>query len=76
MDTMAEIRSEAISAMGLESTIDAIAVSALFQLMNRVANGTGTPVDDFMVAPANAVSAQIGADEFHSRDETPMPPSA
>ncbi|MDG1231180.1 MAG: hypothetical protein P8P91_02860 [Pseudomonadales bacterium] len=49
----------------------AIAVVALFQLMNRVANATGTPLDEVMIAPGNAISTLIGGDDFISRTDTP-----
>lgn len=66
-----KIRAEAMEAMGTDSTIDAIAVVALFQMMNRVANATGTPLDAIMVAPGNQISTIIGADHFNSRADTP-----
>jgi hypothetical protein len=68
---MREIEAEAISALGIDSFVDAVAVSALFHLMNRVANATGTPLDDTMIAPGEKVSEQIGANDFLSRHDTP-----
>ena len=70
-NTAAEVRAEAIEAMGINSVVDAVAVIALFQMMNRVANATGTPLDEFMVAPGNAISTQTGSDDFNSRADTP-----
>lgn len=68
---MSEIKAEAISAMGIDAFVDAIAVSALFHLMNRVANATGTPLDETMVRPGTKVSEQTGANDFLSSQDTP-----
>ena len=53
---MNQMKAEAVSAMGIDSFVDAIAVSALFHLMNRVANATGTPLDETMIRPGKKVS--------------------
>lgn len=69
--SVAAFKDEAIAAMGVDSFVDAVAVSALFQLMNRVANGTGTPLDPFMAEPGRRLGAEVGADRFLSSDDTP-----
>ena len=51
--------------------VDAVAVNSLFQLMTRVASGTGTPLDPIMLEPASKVASVIGANAFASRDDTP-----
>jgi hypothetical protein len=72
-EAIAEARGEVIAAMGEAALVDAVAVSSLFHLMTRVANGTGTPLDSFMVEPASKIVDAIGADTFASRKDTQMP---
>ena len=59
------------SAVGREALVDAVGVSALFHLMNRVANGTGTPLDAVMAGLAPSVTDQFGANEYLSSQDTP-----
>ena len=66
-----DVRDEVESAMGQEALVDAVGVSALFHLMNRVANGTGTPLDAVMAGLAPSVTDQFGANEYLSSQDTP-----
>lgn len=67
---MRNARNDAFAAMGIDAAIDALAVSALFHLMNRVANATGTPLDPSMIAPSEKIDKKICADNFLSRADT------
>jgi len=60
-----------IGAMREAAVVDAVAVSSLFHLMTRVASGTGTPLDPFMLEPAGKIAGAIGADGFASSRDTP-----
>lgn len=70
VEEMHDVRATAFATMGTGAAIDAIAVSALFHLMNRVANATGTPLDPSMIAPAEKIDTKIGANSFLSRADT------
>ncbi|MFK8024392.1 MAG: hypothetical protein AB8G26_10570 [Ilumatobacter sp.] len=64
---LAAARSALVDAMGEAALVDAVAVSANFHMMTRVADGTGTPLDRRSVASTEALRAQIGVDDFVSR---------
>jgi len=64
-------REAVIEAAGADVLVDAVAVSANFHMMTRVADGTGTPLDpgtDEMSAPWRA---ELGVDGFASRRHVP-----
>lgn len=67
---LAEVRDEVRSAMGAEVLVDAVGVSALFHLMNRVTNGTGTPLDPMLAQLGPPAAAQFGADRYRSSHDT------
>ena len=54
-------------ACGRDGLVDAAAVYANFQMMNRIADGTGTPLDEFAVEPSAEVRATLGLDDLASR---------
>jgi len=51
--------------------IDAVGVSAMFHMMNRVANATGTPLDVSTRRSKIVVNVTFGGSEFVSRADTP-----
>lgn len=53
--------------IGLDATVDAAAVLANFFMMTRVADGTGTPLDEGSVAISTDLRSQLGIDELTSR---------
>lgn len=69
---MAEIREAAVREMGPDQLVDAVGVSAMFHMMNRVANATGTPLDAIMREAAPIIEESIGANGFLSREDTPL----
>ena len=70
-EIMAGVRREMLVEMGPEQLVDAVGVSAMFHMMTRVANATGTPLDPIMSQAGPAISEAIGAAGFHSRADTP-----
>lgn len=68
---MAEVRAAALAVMTPEQVVDAVGVSAMFHMMNRIANGTGAPLDPIMAEAGPAAAPAIGAMEFLSRADTP-----
>lgn len=68
---LAAAREAVLEAAGADVLVDAVAVSANFHMMTRVADGTGTPLDpttDELSAPWRD---GIGVDGFASRRHVP-----
>lgn len=57
-DALAAVRDECVSKLGAETTVNAAAVIANFHMMTRIADGTGTPLDE----GTKNVSAEVRAD--------------
>lgn len=64
---LAAVRDEAIEVMGGTAMVDAVAVSANFHMMTRIADGTGTPLDEGSVEMSADIRDQIGVNDFVSR---------
>ncbi len=64
---LAAVRDEATLAMGGEAMVDAVAVSANFHMMTRIADGTGTPLDEGTNGASEEIREQIGVNDFVSR---------
>jgi hypothetical protein len=64
---LAAVRDEVTAAMGGDVLVDAVAVSANFHMMTRIADGTGTPLDAGSVEPSADIRDAIGVNEFVSR---------
>jgi len=75
-ETMTNVREQVLATMGPDRLVDAVGVTAMFHMMNRVANGTGTPLDPVMLKVAPAVAASIDAAGYLSTADTPMGLSA
>lgn len=69
-DELARTRDDVTAALGGDALVDAVAVSANFHLMTRIADGTGTPLDHGTVAPTEAIRAAIGVNQYVSRRHT------
>ncbi len=66
-DRLAAIRDEVTTAMGGDQLVDAIAVSANFHMMTRIADATGTTYDEEYLERSQDIRSQIGVDEFVSK---------
>ena len=64
---LAIARDAVTAVLGGDALVDAIAVSANFHMMTRIADGTGTPLDHGSVAPTEAIRAEIGVNGYISR---------
>lgn len=64
-DDVASLRSEATSAIGSQSTVDALAVASGFNGITRVADATGIPIDSYEDDLGREIRSSIGIDEFH-----------
>ena len=64
---LAAVRDELVDTLGAETMIDAAAVVANFHMMTRIADGTGTPIDDGSEKMSHELTADLGIDGFVSR---------
>lgn len=76
-DDLAAVRDECIEVLGIAATIDAAAVIANFHMMTRVADGTGTPLDDGTEQVSVDLRTALGIEGLESRrlDPTTLPPA-
>ena len=63
-------RSHVLQDLGPQALIDAAAIVATFQQMDRIADGTGIPLDEFVVEPTQDLRAEIGLNDFSSARST------
>ena len=52
--------------LGSEKLVDAAAIVATFNAIDRVADATGTPIDEARLEPSAEMRAQLGIDQFPS----------
>ncbi len=64
-------RSEVIEKMGEGALIDAAALVGNFQMMVRIANSTGIPLDTPMAALSTDLQKELSLNGFESSDNTP-----
>tara|TARA_B100001750_G_C15429595_1_gene557455 strand:- start:531 stop:899 length:369 start_codon:yes stop_codon:yes gene_type:complete len=60
-----------LAAAGADVLVDAVAVSANFHMMTRVADGTGTPLDPGTDEASEGFRHQIGVNDLVSRRHVP-----
>ena len=73
-DDMAEIelqRAALRAVLSPEAFVDAAAVIAAFNVVDRIADSTGIPLDDMMRAPSADLRAQLSLSRFGSAANTP-----
>lgn len=68
-DEMASLRDDVIEAAGADVLVDAIAVSANFYMMTRIADATGTPLDVGTIELSAEIREIVGVNDFMSRRE-------
>ncbi len=66
-DEAATARARLTNALGPEAMVDAAAVAANFFMMTRIADATGTPLDERSVAMSNDLRADLGIEGFTSK---------
>jgi hypothetical protein len=67
-DELATVRAELVSALGNAVLVDASAIVATFNAIDRVADSTGIPIDEARVAVTEDLREQLGINAFPSRD--------
>ncbi|MEM7342055.1 MAG: hypothetical protein AAF467_25670 [Actinomycetota bacterium] len=65
-DDLTSIRSEVIDAVGEAGYVDAAAICANFNMMVRIADGTGTPLDSGTAELSETVRSDLGLDDLTS----------
>lgn len=63
-ERLARIRAAIVAAMGEAAMVDAAAVAANFNAIDRVADATGTPLDDRTAAETEELREELGINEF------------
>lgn len=66
---LASAKESVLNAAGVDVLIDAVAVSANFYMMTRIADSTGTPLDAGTVEPSAEIREHVGVNTFTSRRE-------
>jgi hypothetical protein len=63
-DRLNEIRQELLDTIGPAGLVDAAGVVGLFNAIDRVADATGTPLEDWKASSTADFRAEIGIDSF------------
>jgi hypothetical protein len=66
---LVEARRSLLRTSGADALVDAAAVSGLFNAIDRVADATGTPLEDWKTEASLDFRSAIGIDDFMSRKE-------
>jgi len=66
-DRLIETRQSLLKAIGPDGLVDAAAVAGLFNAIDRVADSTGTPLEDWKASSTADFRAEIGIDAFASQ---------
>lgn len=61
-----EVRNEMTGALGVAAMIDAAGIAAIFNAIGRIADATGTPIDDVRLEPTAAFREELGISAFPS----------
>ena len=61
---VAGIREECVKAMGLQETVDAIAVASAFNGITRIADATGIPLDSGPAEATASMRSELAIDDF------------
>jgi hypothetical protein len=64
---LVETRQALLDAVGPEGLVDAAGVAGLFNAIDRVADATGTPLEDWKASSTADFRAEIGVDAFARR---------
>lgn len=64
---VAAVRGDVLAQLGADAMVDAAAICANFNMMVRIADGTGTPLDAGTVPPSEGLRSELGLDDLVSR---------
>jgi hypothetical protein len=68
---LAAARAALLAAAGPEALVDAAAVIANFEMMDRIADATGIPLDGIVSASSGGLRSALGLERFASAANTP-----
>ena len=57
-------REQLLKTLGPEASVDSAGVVATFNAIDRVADATGTPIDEERIAPTAEMRVRLGIDRF------------
>ena len=60
-------RAEIVSSMGEAALVDAASVAGFFNAIDRVADATGTPLDEQTATETETLRTELGIDDFAAR---------
>ena len=63
---LANRREQLAEEIGSEGLVDAIAVIAMFNYVDRVADATGIPLDEMLDSTTEELRSELGIDDFKS----------
>jgi hypothetical protein len=66
---LARSRAAVGEAMGAAALVDAAGIAGFFNAIDRVADATGTPLDDKTLADTAGLRAELGINEFQHNSE-------
>lgn len=67
---LAEVRARLVEAIGASATVDAASTMANFQRMVRIADGTGIPVDGYILERSGELPERLGLKAYRSAANT------
>ena len=65
-DRLATARATLLQTLGAAALVDAAGVVATFNAIDRVADATGTPIDEVRIETTAGIRADLGIDKFPS----------
>ncbi len=65
---LAEVRGRMATELGSEALVDSAGVAALFNAIDRVADATGTPLEDVKVEKSVDFRETLGINDFYSAE--------
>jgi hypothetical protein len=71
-EAMARERKALIELLGPESFVDVVAIIAAFNVVDRIADSTGIPLDPMLLEMSAEVREQLGLTRFASSANTPQ----
>ena len=63
---LSRAREIVLNTLGPDKLVDAAAIVATFNAIDRVADATGTPIDEARLEPSAEMRTQLGIDQFPS----------
>ena len=69
-DDVAEFREQCVRTLGVQETVDAIAVASAFNGITRIADATGIPLDSGPAEATESMRSELAIDDFSYSEKT------